>query len=349
MMKTKLYMIVFLAIYFISACNTNTEKSIKQKEDTEHIPVIVEVLNYQIYEMIVEGIGKSNSKQRATIIFESQGQLEKIHHKVGDVLSMGDVIAEINSTTYQSVFKLAEASYNKAKLDLDDARTLLQKSVISDDEFNQLNLSLISTKSNYTQARERYEKCSLKAPFNGTIVDMNLNLGEYITPSQYLLPPVILADMNQLIIEVSVSEKEISQVQVGQNVLIHVKAYNDSMLYGKVSQVGLITSQRSNSFKVEISLINPGSQLKLGMIADVSIISHSFNQALVISRKYILEDSDGGFVFVNNGGKALKKRITIDDSRRGIAMVSGELSLGDSLITQGYRKVSVGSFLKAVN
>ena len=93
-----------------------------------------------------------------------------------DVVSKGDAIAEINSSTYKSIFQLAEASFKKAKSDLEDARILLQKNAISNDEFSQLNLALISMKSNYTQTKERYEKCSLTAPVDGTIVDMNLNL-----------------------------------------------------------------------------------------------------------------------------------------------------------------------------
>ena len=55
-----------------------------------------------------------------------------------------------------------EQTLNKAKSDLEDARTLLKKNAISNDEFNQLNLSLISAKSNYIKAKERYEKCSLR-------------------------------------------------------------------------------------------------------------------------------------------------------------------------------------------
>ena len=259
------------------------------------------------------------------------------------------MIAEINSNIYKSAFELAEASFKKAESDVEDAHTLLNKNAISNDEFNQLQLSLLSTKSHYTQARERYEKCSLTAPFDGTIVDMNLNLGEYIAPSQIVLPPVILADMEHLIIEVSVSEKDISKIQVGQDVLVHIKAYEGAPFDGKVSLVGLMTSQGSSSFEVEISLMNIDRQLKLGMIANVSITVKRLHEALVIPRKYILEDSKGNFVFISEDTKALKKRITIEDSRRNIVMITGDLKPGDSLITQGYRKISMDSPLKVVN
>ena len=203
-------LIIVGSIFLMSSCNQKSEEANMQKEKLQ-IPVMVDVINTQEYEIIVTGIGKIDSRQRAAIIFESHGQLEKIHKNVGDEINKGDVIAEINSTTYKSAFQLAEASFKKAESDMEDAQILIKKNAISNDEFNQLHLSFISTKSNYTQAKERYDKCSLTAPFDGTIVDMNLNLGEYIAPSQTILPPVILADMDHLIIEVSVSETDISK------------------------------------------------------------------------------------------------------------------------------------------
>ena len=349
MVKTKIKLLILVGVLFLmSSCNQKSEEADMQEEKLR-IPVMVDVINTQEYEIIVTGIGKIDSRQRAVIIFESQGQLEKIYKNVGDEISKGDVIAEINSTTYNSAFQLAEASFKKAESDLEDARTLLNKNAISDDEFNQLHLSFISTKSNYTQAMERYAKCSLTAPFDGTIVDMNLNPGEYIAPIQTVLPPVTLADMDNLIIEVSISEKDISKIQVGQDVLVHVKAFEGIPFDGKVSLVGLMASQGSNSFKVEISLMNIDRQLKLGMIVNVSITVKRLNEALVIPRKYILEDSNGNFVFISENEKAIKKRIVIEDSRRDFIMITGELEPGDSLITQGYRKISVNSLLKVVN
>ena len=110
-----------------------------------------------------------------------------------------------------------------------------------------------------------------------------------------------------------------------------------------------MTSQGSSSFKIEISLMNIDRQLKLGMIANVSITVKRLIEALVIPRKYILEDSNGNFVFISENARAVKKRITIEDSRRDIIMITGDLKPGDSLITQGYRKISVDSPLKVIN
>jgi len=336
-------------VILITACNWVDEKSASQEKDRTRIPVKIDVLRGQKYELIIEGIGKINSRQRAALIFESQGQLDKIHNKLGDVVEIGNVIAEINSSVYKSTYKLAEASYEKAKSDLKDARTLLDKNAISNEEFNQLSLIKISAQSNYIQARERFEKCSLTAPFDGTIVDMNLNIGEYISPAHTLFPPVVLANMDHLIIDISVSEEEITQIQTGQDVLIYVKSYTNKPFYGKVTEVGLMTSQGTNSFMVQVSVTNTNYELKLGMIANVWITVNQIENALVIPRKYILENNEGHYVFTISKGQTQIKRIRIEDLKRNLALVNGELKAGDSLITQGYRKISLGTEVKVVN
>ena len=341
--------IFLLIIFLVSACYQEQEKSVTSADGKARIPVKAEILKEQEYEVIIEGIGKIDSRQRATLIFESQGQLEKIYKKLGDKIRRGDVIAEINSSVYQSTYKLAEATYEKAKSDLQDARTLLDKNAISNEEFNLLSLAEISSKSNYIQTRERYKKCSLTAPFDGTIVEMNLNLGEYISPGQTLLPPIVLANMDYLIIDVSVSEEEITQIQTGQDVLIYVKSYINKPFYGKVTEVGLMSSQGTNSFKIQVSLINNDYELKLGMIANVWITVNQFDKALVIPRKYIMENSEGKYVYTISNAQSQMKHIKIKDLKGDLALVNGEIIAGDSLITQGYRKISIGTKVKVIN
>jgi membrane fusion protein (multidrug efflux system) len=349
-MHLKIYKYIFLVIIILaSACYQEQEKSGSSREDKASIPVKAEILKEQEYKVIIEGIGKIDSKHRATLIFESQGQLEKIYKKLGDKITRGDVIAEINSSVYQSTYKLAEAAYEKAQSDLQDARTLLDKNAISNEEFNLLSLAEISSKSNYIQASERYKKCSLTAPFDGTIVGMNLNLGEYIPPGQTLLPPIVLADMDHLIIDVSVSEEEITQIQIGQDVLIHVKSYTNKPFYGKVTEVGLMSNQGTNSFKIQVSLTNTDHELKLGMIANVWITVNQIDKALVISRKYILENSEGKYVYTISNAQAQMKHIKIKDLKGDLALVNGDIIAGDSLITQGYRKISIGTKVKVIN
>ena len=43
------------------------------------------------------------------------------------------------------------------------------------------------------------------------------------------------------------------------------------------------------------------------------------------------------------------KRIKIEDLKGDLALVNGELLVGDSLIIQGYRKISVGTKVKVIN
>ena len=145
------------------------------------------------------------------------------------------------------------------------------------------------------------------------------------------------------------SEQEITKIQIGQDVLIHVKSYTNQPFYGKVTEVGLMTSQGTNSFKIQVSLMNTDHKLKLGMIANVWITVNHIDSALVIPRKYILENNEGKYVYTISNGQSQMKHIKIEDLKGDLALVNGELLVGDSLIIQGYRKISVGTKVKVIN
>ena len=83
--------IFLLIIFLVSACYQEQEKSVSSADGKAIIPVKAEILKEQEYEVIIEGIGKIDSRQRATLIFESQGQLEKIYKKLGDEIIRGEV------------------------------------------------------------------------------------------------------------------------------------------------------------------------------------------------------------------------------------------------------------------
>jgi len=339
--------IFIILIGLTISCNWKKEE-INSEFDKASIPVNVYEIKLQEYQINVKGIGRIDSKQKAALIFESQGQLNKIYKRVGEYIEEGDVIAEINSSIYKSNYDLAQAQYKKAKLDLKDAKLLLDENAISDEEYNNINLLEISSKSNFILAKEKYEKCSLTSPFEGAIVDMNLNLGEYISPNTQLSPPVIIADLQNLIIDISISEEDINKIEIDQDVIVSVKSFDEKLYYGKITEVGLMAIQGSNSYNVKVSLNNINNDLKLGMIANVLINIKTVKNVIVIPRKYILEDKSGSYIFINNKGKALIKRIEILESELDNVLIRGDLYEGDLMITTGIHKISQDSEIYVV-
>ncbi|MFC1672490.1 HlyD family secretion protein, partial [Planctomycetota bacterium] len=87
-------------------------------------------------------------------------------------------------------------------------------------------------------ADARYEKTLLRAPVNGTVIDIFLNPGESAGP-QSPAPVVTVGDTSQLVIRAEVDEHDIARLKKGQRAYARASAFGDRKFHGTVSAVGL--------------------------------------------------------------------------------------------------------------
>ncbi|MFP4344132.1 MAG: HlyD family secretion protein [Anaerolineales bacterium] len=129
--------------------------------------------------------------------------------------------------------------------------------------------------------RARIERCTLRSPLDGVVVQQAIRVGELAAPAATLLT---LADLEQLVLEVYVPEGQIGRVRLGQPVAVEIDGYPDRRFEGEVVRIGsepeftprnVATQEgRLNTFYVvDIRLENSGGLLKIGMPADATFLN----------------------------------------------------------------------------
>ncbi len=111
---------------------------------------------------------------------------------------------------------------------------------------------------------------TLTAPYDGTVVTINVVPGQLVQPGQVA---VVIGDLNHLQIETTdLSEREIAYVKIGQTATVHVKALNQDFS-GKVIAISPKATKYNGDwvFKVTIALDQHPPNLLWGMSADVQI------------------------------------------------------------------------------
>jgi RND family efflux transporter MFP subunit len=111
---------------------------------------------------------------------------------------------------------------------------------------------------------------TLVAPFDGTVVSINVVPGEMVVPQQTVL---VLADLSHLqVATTDLSEREIAKVQVGQTATTRLKAFDED-LAGKVVAIDPLAMQSNGDtvFKVTIALDQAPKGLLWGMTGEASI------------------------------------------------------------------------------
>lgn len=218
----------------------------------------------------------------------------------------------------------AEAAAVKARAEKEAAENRLHAFGISDGE-----LSRLRVEGHYSSTM------SMLSPMEGVVVERPVSLGQMVEPSDTLF---LIMDLREVWILVDVYERDLSQVQVGQNVRVKVAAYPAKDFRGTVQNIGAVVEQRTRAVKVRVVLQNEAGDLKPGMFATVIIEGttgdeheHLFAPAAAIQR-----DGDRHIVFVPRGENEFEPRVVkVGHQARDWVEVQEGLSAGDSVVTAG--------------
>jgi RND family efflux transporter MFP subunit len=331
------------AVVLIALCGCG-EKKKTAAEQTVRVKV------QQIQAETVNGeqgfSGTIEESSGTSLSFAVTGTIKKIHVSAGQMVAAGQLIAELDPTTLQNAYTIAKTSleqaqdtYNRMK-ELHDAGSLPEMQWISIE--NQLKSAMASV----AMSRKSLNDTKLYAPFSGYIASRDGEIGQNAIPGS---PIVKLVNIGSVKVKISVPENEVQRIAKGSSMKIIVPALNNREFSGRVTERGVSADPRSRTYEVKATIQNPGSQLLPGMICQAfTNYMQGATGVFVPANLVQLDGNNKTFVWVVNGGKALKREITINNETAQGVQVSGGLSAGDHIIVAGQQKVSNGMKVEVI-
>lgn len=172
---------------------------------------------------------------------------------------------------------------------------------------SQLNASTsgLSDKQQIRQLEEQIEDCTVKAPINGVITSLNVEVGDTYSGTDSSAIAVI-ENIDSYEVEAEIDEYDISLIKVGQQVVVKTNGTGDTELDGTVTAVaprattaGTSTAAGSSSsdasYKVTVSIDTPCDDLRMDMTAKLSIIIESKEDVLTVPYDAVQEADDGTY------------------------------------------------------
>lgn len=176
--------------------------------------------------------------------------------------------------------------------------------------------AVISAETTVKLAERDLAKAELKAPFTGTIAQVNLTTGESssslpsgstTTTSNLDGAAVVLADLSRLRITISVDELDIAQVRIGQDVRITLDALPETEIEGTIDQIAplaTVSEQGATTYEVDVEFDPGDAGVKPGMTASVQIITEVKDDAVLVPRRAVEISAGETYVYVpSNGGE----------------------------------------------
>ena len=215
------------------------------------------------------------------------GIVDKLSVDVGDTVSSGQVLATLRSEVESAGERAArtrlslEADLRASQVKLDLARLratraaqLLTEGFISPQAAEQAQAELRVAEQQLAQSlgqrevlagdlgvvRAQVEQRTVRAPFGGTVVERFREVGERVEDR----PLLRLAQLDPLRVDLIVPAPRFGQYRVGDSVQVHPEIAGVGPVQAKVTHVDVVIDAASNTFRVRLSLPNPGRKLPAG-------------------------------------------------------------------------------------
>jgi len=252
------------------------------------LAVNVEKVTTRTLTQVVTATGKIQPEVHAQISPEVSGEIVLLPVKEGYRVKKGDLLLKIKPDIYiaqRDQFKAglmqAKSALVKAEADYKRAEGLMTKSLIAQSDFDQARSAYDGAKAQYAQAEaslnqaeETLRKTTITAPMDGTISQLNNQLGERVLGTQQFQGTNVMtvADLSRMEAQVDVSENDVILVHVGDTARISIDAFPDRKVNAVVYEIAntgtsknLGTQEEVTNFTVKMRVVDSGVTLRPGM------------------------------------------------------------------------------------
>ena len=255
------------------------------------------------------------------VISLANGRVVDIKARLDDAVKKGQLIMKVQSPDVSTAFNAYLKAVNDEQLAnkaFVRAKELLDHGAISQAMYEQADDSEQNAKADLTAAEEQLKTLGVDkdhpssvvnvyAPISGVVIAQNVTqsaaAGVGLSGSATAFT---IADLSRVWILCDVFENDISKLQLGQMAQIHINAYPDKLLTGRVSDIGPVLDPSIRTAKVRIEVANPGI-LKLGMFVTATFASKAKQTYAGVPATAILHLHDQEWVFVPEGNSQFKR------------------------------------------
>ena len=269
----------------------------------------------------VTSTGRIKPTIEVQLMAEVSGEVKNVYVETNSNVKNGDVLAKIDPTSYESDLNQANARLNKSSVELslnkkvyETNKLLYDKNLISREELDESKAMYNSSfamyeeaKTQLRQAKINLEKTEIKSGIDGIILIKNVNVGQFVFKNSEKPLFEIANNLNNMQLNIQVSEADIGKVENGQKVNFRVSAFPEKIFKGEISLISNSARQEGNlvTYDVLATIDNPDLLLKPGMTAEVNIIVASKKDILRIptaALRFVPSESDkDNFEYLNDG------------------------------------------------
>jgi RND family efflux transporter MFP subunit len=239
--------------------------------------------------------GTFQAIKQTTIYPRSNGYVESWKADIGDNVQAGQLLAEIATPEVDQQLAQARAQEEIAKVTADRWRDLVQKSVVSKQEYDQNQKAYEAAKANLQQLEKIQGFQQILAPFAGKISARNIDVGTLVTAGtgNSGTPLFNLVQSDVLRVYVFAPQENAPSIHEGLAAKILLEEYPGQEFDGKITRTAGALDPQSRTMQVEVQVPNHDGKLYAGMYGQVKFLLVDQNAPIVVPANAFLFRKEG--------------------------------------------------------
>ncbi|WP_277631554.1 efflux RND transporter periplasmic adaptor subunit [Avrilella dinanensis] len=351
-MKNHLTYITSLSVVLLLVGCKKEEFKAVQKEQfcldkkTKNIIEISSVTKENVTEGIhLTGSIEANPDKVINFVSLVNGIISNTYFSLGDVVTKGQVLAEMQSTelsSLQAELSSLKAQIEVAKVDLNAKEQMFKDGISSNRDLieAQNNLRILESEKQKTESNLSLYSASstknvfqIKAPASGIITEKNINSGLTVTDEGESL--FSISNLNDVWAMANIYATDIAHVKNGMEVEIKTLSYPNEIFKGKIDVISQVLDENAKVLKARIVLDNEGFKLKPGMIADIIALKKTDKQKVAVPTSCLVFFNGKNYVLVYKDDCDIEAReVTLLTKGNGITYIESGLEENEKIITK---------------
>ncbi len=275
------------------------------------------------------------AQRKAAVASKGTGRLVYLGVVEGDRVRAGQVIAQIEDGDVKAQLAQAQANLQVSRAELHDAqRSLARERFLADSgassqasvdaaeaRYERVKASIAAAEAAVLAAQVSLENTVIRAPFDGTVLTKNADVGEVVAPlaaSAFSKSAVVtIADLRSLQVEADVAESNLEAISAGQPSEIVLDAYPDERYPGVVAKIVPTADRAKATVQVKVAFRSYDARVLPEMSAKVHFLPRPSRAAvdtqpvLVVPSTAVAERNGRSVVFVVERGRAVEVPVVV--------------------------------------
>jgi RND family efflux transporter MFP subunit len=245
------------------------------------------------------------ARRKAAVASKGTGTLVFLGVEEGDKVKKGQIIARLDDSDVAATLerarenlRFAEADLNDAKQSLERQKILLERDIVARAEYDvaearykRVVAAIDAARFAVKEAQVAVDNTRIVAPFDGTVLKKNADVGEIVAPLAGAASPkaavVTIADMSSLEVEADVSEANITRVVPEQGCEIRLDAYPDRRYLGYVTKIVPTADRAKATVLVKLKFKNYDDRVLPEMGAKITFLALGSDQSAMQAKSLL--------------------------------------------------------------